>query len=493
MEKFIPRLKKSDWFWLLALTLVYFLVTSLYLTRLPIFVDEALYLRWAQIAWKDATWRFISLTDGKQPLFMWFSIPFMKFIADPLVAGRLVSVVSGYFTALGMWYAGFLIKDKKMGFLAMIFGMLTPFLFFYNRFAVVEALLIAFGVWIYCLAYLLAKTLRLDIAMILGLTTGLGLLVKSPARFFFLLIPVAFILNLDQKGWRKKLPKFAILTLVSWFLAEAVNNIQRLSPWMHMIGQKNAFFVVPYSEIIAEPTRLINNFNDVFKWHTAYTTLPLLIVCIIGIAFMIKKEWQKGFLLLTWFTLPLAGVIAIARLFAPRYMVFTAPFLLIFAAYAVSSLKRKILLPAMALLLIIPAVLDFKLINNPNTFPYVPLDEGYVNGWSAGNGVRQISDFIYAEAQKQEEKVILGTEGTFGILPHGIELYTQGADGLDVIGFYPLSEIPPAALLEKASSGHPTYFVLNNTELDEVPPHLELVAKYKKAKDTWMKLFRVVP
>ena len=60
------------------------------LTLIPIFTDEAIYLRWAQIALGDPRWRFISLIDGKQPLLIWLFLPFVKYISDPLVAGRIV-------------------------------------------------------------------------------------------------------------------------------------------------------------------------------------------------------------------------------------------------------------------------------------------------------------------------------------------------------------------------------------------------------------------
>ena len=71
------------------------------------FTDEAIYIRWAQIALQDSSWRFISLTDGKQPMFIWFMILFLKFIKDPLIAGRLVSVVSGIFTLVGLFFLSY--------------------------------------------------------------------------------------------------------------------------------------------------------------------------------------------------------------------------------------------------------------------------------------------------------------------------------------------------------------------------------------------------
>ena len=65
------------------------------LTILPVFADEAIYIRWAQVMRAESTLRFLPLSDGKQPLFMWVVIPFLKLFSDPLVAGRLVSVFTG--------------------------------------------------------------------------------------------------------------------------------------------------------------------------------------------------------------------------------------------------------------------------------------------------------------------------------------------------------------------------------------------------------------
>jgi len=48
----------------------YFLIRTASLLSMPIFTDESIYLRWAQTALNDASWRFISLTDGKQPMFV---------------------------------------------------------------------------------------------------------------------------------------------------------------------------------------------------------------------------------------------------------------------------------------------------------------------------------------------------------------------------------------------------------------------------------------
>ena len=62
----------------LSLVVLFFLSRIIFLEKLPIFTDEGIYIHWARIAWHDASWRFISLTDGKQPLQTWGTIPFLK-------------------------------------------------------------------------------------------------------------------------------------------------------------------------------------------------------------------------------------------------------------------------------------------------------------------------------------------------------------------------------------------------------------------------------
>ena len=491
---FLPKLTKKDFLLLGLLSVLYLLIALWHLTRLPIFVDEALYLRWAQIAWHDASWRFISLTDGKQPLFIWFVIPFMKLVSDPLLAGRLASVVAGLGTIFGSWYAGWLLRDKKTGYLAALLTIFSPFLFFYYRFATMESLLTATGIWVFNLSILLAKTNRLDLALILGMVTGLSLLVKSSALFYFLLMPAAYLLVVNRKNlFSIRTLKYLGLLLVAAILAQAINNIQRLSPWMHMISQKNAFFVVPYSQIFKEPARLWNNFLDVFRWHFRYSSLPILLASFFGLIWLWRSSWRWALFLSLWLWGPLLGTVAIARLFAPRYISFVTPYLLLLAAYFLSQFKKQFFL-VLTLTLALPIFLVGKLIFDPVHFPYVSVDEGYVNGWSAGNGIKQIANFLVKQAKLHpQQKIVVFTEGTFGILPQGLELYTDGqVSNLTIIGLYPLDRIPPQRVLTSAKT-NPTYFILNNTLINKTPKNLQLVSQYFKRDSKYsMRLYRVI-
>ena len=98
--------KNSFWFKVilfLAVAGVYFFTRLQHLDAIPVFGDEAIYIRWSQIIKNEETLRFVPQTDGKQPLFMWLTSLSLRLVADPLIAGRLVSVVAGFFTLIGIF------------------------------------------------------------------------------------------------------------------------------------------------------------------------------------------------------------------------------------------------------------------------------------------------------------------------------------------------------------------------------------------------------
>src|SRR3989338_4724321 len=86
-----------------SFSVLYFATRLINLKIVPIFTDEAIYTYWAQVALHDPANRFISLEDGKQPLFIWLAAVAQKFVNDPLVASRLISVLSGFGSLVGIY------------------------------------------------------------------------------------------------------------------------------------------------------------------------------------------------------------------------------------------------------------------------------------------------------------------------------------------------------------------------------------------------------
>jgi len=176
---------KKDFFIVLCLIILYFITRLVNLEQLPIFNDEGIYIHWAKIAWHDASWRFISLTDGKQPLQTWGTIPFLKlFPNNALFAGRLFSVSTGLFALAGMFTLLYYVFGKKAAHIGSLLYVFVPYFLFYDRIALVDSGVNAFFIWFLFFSILLAKNQRLDVSLLFGLFGGMGLLAKSSSRLF---------------------------------------------------------------------------------------------------------------------------------------------------------------------------------------------------------------------------------------------------------------------------------------------------------------------
>ncbi len=174
------------------------------LTLLPVFGDEAIYIRWSQVMGAEPGLRFLPQSDGKQPLFMWVLMFLVRRFSDPLLIGRATSVFYGMGTLLGIFaLTYYLFKSKKAALIAAVFWAISPFAVFFDRMALVDSMLTMFGVWILFFASITARRLRLDTALLAGFALGGALLTKSPAIFFALMIPFTWIIS----KWPERLPK----------------------------------------------------------------------------------------------------------------------------------------------------------------------------------------------------------------------------------------------------------------------------------------------
>src|SRR3989338_11001821 len=151
---------------LFLLSFVLFIAFRVFdLTRIPVFVDEAIYIRWSQVMRNEPSLRFLPLSDGKQPLFMWATMPSLKIFSDPLVAGRMVSVFAGLLSLIGIALLTLVLTENL--FLASIASLIyavLPFSVFFDRTALVDSLLSAFGLWSLGFGAWLVKRPRLDLA-----------------------------------------------------------------------------------------------------------------------------------------------------------------------------------------------------------------------------------------------------------------------------------------------------------------------------------------
>lgn len=449
----------------LAIIAILFFSSRLYnIMSLPIFTDEAIYVRWSQIAKNDAAWRFISLTDGKQPSFVWLTMTAMRFIKDPLLAGRLVSVGAGFFTLLGLFFLGReIFKNRWVGILSSALYLIFPMALIYDRMALYDSLVGTFAIWSLYFEVLLVRRLRLDLALILGMVAGGGVLTKSSGFFSIYLLPFSLLLFDWQKKERyQRLLKWLGFALLATVLTYSYYSILRLSPFFHIIEEKNALFVYPFNEWLLHPFRFFEgNLKGLWDWFITYATWSIIIL--IGVAFFTNFKLTKEKLLLTlWFLTPLFALALFGKALYPRFIFFMVLPLLPLAALSLLKLwilfKNRLLFTFCFLLLI-----SFSLYSNyyiltdfkKAPIPYPDLGQ-YINDWPSGGGIKEAVDFFNNQAKNR--KIYIATQGTFGLLPYALEIYLLDNPNIRIEGFWPIDDKIPQKVIEE-SKKIPTYFV----------------------------------
>jgi 4-amino-4-deoxy-L-arabinose transferase-like glycosyltransferase len=482
MNKFIKEWKFAILGLVGVLTLG-FLLRIVSLTLLPVFADEAIYIRWSQIMASESTLRFLPLSDGKQPLFMWVLMFIIRQVSDPLFVGRLSSVISGLGTILGIFIVTqFLFKDKKISLVASLIWAISPIAVFFDRMALVDSMLTMLGVFTFLFGYLTAKTKRLDMAIITGFFLGFSLLTKSPAIFFVLLLPSMWIFG------KKKLRMF-LLYLATLVVAFGMYNILRLGPNFHLIAARNLDYVYPYSHILSSPLDpFVGHFKGIINYFVVFVPFSLIPLFVLGAYLNFKNNLKVILPLLSFAIIPILIVAEYSKVVTARYILFTIPFFTILAASTFATKIKWVRYVSFAFLAIFicqSLIFDYKLLTKVEAAPIPHGDKsGYLEEWTAGQGIKEISEFIKKEAAAlpEGEKIVVGTEGYFGTLPDGLQMYLTDTPNVVVIGIGVGIRELPQSLRESKESGNKTYLVINKSRFQADPEDLGLkvVSEYPK-------------
>ena len=487
---------------LLLLLTLFFATRLINIMSLPIFTDEAIYVRWSQIARQDAAWRFISLTDGKQPLFIWGAMNMMRIVKDPLLAARLVSVFAGLGTLIGVMVLslelfkkkregstlnqlfGHLADSKRIGIIAGFLFILFPFALVLDRMALYDSLVALTLVWCLYFEVLLARYIRLDIALLLGAAIGGAVLTKTSGFFAIYLLPFSLLLfDFKKKDATRKFLEWVLFAIASSVIAYLIYSILRLSPFFYIIDEKNALFVYPFSEWLKHPfTYLYGNFNALIPWIVTYVTLPILVLVVLS--FFVKRNRNEKLLLLVWFILPYVGLGLFGKTLYPRFIYFmTIPFIIL-AAFSIEHLFKRLKNKTYSIILFLISIslfvyASFLIVFD---FPHAPIPQAdlgqYINSWPAGGGIKEMVEFFNQEAKKG--KIFVATKGAFDSLQtNSVDIYLGDNKNIEKKGIYPLPELIPAELKQKAKV-MPVYFVFNDSENAPSNWPLILIAKYQK-------------
>jgi len=422
---------------------LFFLTRLINLDQFPIFSDEGIYIRWAKVAWHDASWRFISLTDGKQPLQTWGTIPFLKFFPDnALLAGRLFAVTTGFVALIGTFSILFFLFGKTSALIGSFLYIITPFFLFFDRISLVDSGVNAGFIWILFLTIVLAKNRKLETALILGFVGGFFLLAKSSVQIFLMLGVFAPLLFF-QRDWKKVLKNvlnYYLLFGLSLIIALIIYNVQRLSPFFQFVGKKNLGFVMGFDEFLKTPFKVFFDnvgLTPLYIWWESGFIMPIL--SIIGLGFLAKKDIKMASYLFLWFVLPLTAVIFFTKVLFPRYMIFFSSLLLILATYLLTNVSKRVKMILLFLIILAVAYFDYTIIFDYKNIPFPAVDRGqYIEGWPAGWGIKETMEF--AREKSKEKPVVILAEGNFGMAYDVLDVFLKRDDKITLKGYWPMDE-----------------------------------------------------
>lgn len=374
--------------WLLII--VYWLSRLTLLTSLAVFTDEANYLDWGWRMTHVPNHLFYSLYDAKQPFSMWLFGLSQNLFADPLFAGRLISVAFGFASLVGIYLLARELFNKQMAQLATISYLLSPLYLLFDRQALMESHLVAVGILSCLFLHKLLKTEKIRFALLLGLVLGVGFLIKSSSWIWIIMVAIYLI--------RK--PILGIWTAIVTIFVSAPLLVQ--AQFWQTLSLNNRY--VQYS---------------VFgiRWENLRAILEIPFIQMTPIIFILGVwgiyKLRKDRFLLPWFILPLILQLFMAKFIISRYLI---PFLwplFIFAAVKMVEFRLKKLFLVLVVIVSLPLCLlqitkpveYFQFLKKFTNYSYI---EGYIIGETSGWAVNETVAWFSKLASDQQIALGLG-------------------------------------------------------------------------------------
>jgi hypothetical protein len=264
-----------------------------------------------------------------------------------------------------------------------------------------------------------------------------------------------------------------------------IYNLLRLGPGFNNLSSRNQDYIFSPLRLLSTPwDPFVPHLFDLTDWFLRLLGIPLILTLIVGIYTTFKTKDKGGFNLLVWSLLPMLVLMALLKTFTTRYVLFLIPSLLCIAALGIDTLissvrinKKTFLGVILIILMLWPTYFNYLVLTNPSQAP-IPINDrkGYFEEWTAGYGLREIAEII--NTQSEREQVVVGTEGIFGTLPDGIQIYFDKNRNVAIIG----TKGEVTEQLKVSALTKPTYFIANKSRFKNLnDPTLKLIKEYPKA------------
>lgn len=412
------------------LILVYFFILSINLTSLPLYLDEGIYIFWAYLFSLDPSYAYVSMQDGKTPLFIWATTSINFIFNNYIYSARIISVISSTFCLICALVISLKMFGKNNAISVYILFMVTPFNVLISRLGFADSLLTALfslsllGLFLtneYAGKNQLYKVLISS--FISGLFLGFAFLTKTTAKIF-LATELIILMTWGFGTLYKKQFKPAILIGFSALIISAVYfeimGYLRFGALRHwgMISEKESVLVFTIPEIfrkffIEQDFSIhLKNLPVSIEYFGLYFG-PILIFFVLGVYRIIKSKKNLWILLIT--LILTLGIFLSAKIPASRYYAIIIPEILIisgaglFWVWDKKSLNLKI---TSIILLLISGFLSFKMISAPLEAYYASDDQANFVDYNLNSlGLKESVDYL----EFRKETAAVAVTGIWGV------------------------------------------------------------------------------
>jgi len=425
----------------------------IHLRSLPIFGDEAMFLRFVPFIRADPIGQaWISIRAGAGPVHTWILAAVWGLSSDRVLAGRLAAVAAGILSIpLMAWCAAVIRRrlhpDADSGLAPLFAAALIaacPFLLWSQRIARVDSLVVAETILVTAASLRLALGIRegrrkiYAAAAAFGLLMGLVMLTRTAVAYPFWILPAA-ALWLTRTGPRAPVSRALAAAAVSLFAGFAL-----FAPYLLAGGPENAgtrlfhFGVArPDFSLAARVELAASNARIAWESFSRYLSPPVFAAAGASLALLaMRRRWRMLAYLLVWEAVALLPTMLFAGDYFPRYALPAAAPLLMAIAMALEETRRPRTAVAAALgvvLIAAGAIRSASFVRDWRTAPWTQLDRWQlVSGWPAGASTEEAIALLRKQAAAAPEGVLVLTPEITGNPVDAVWALLEGAPGIDI-------------------------------------------------------------
>jgi len=410
----------------LVVLLALYVITRLHrLTILPVFFDEVTAIERSFDFWNAgrAPSALRNAMFETKLLHPFLVSPLTFSISDPLWAARLLSVLASGSTLVLCYLVADRLLGRRGAILTGALYLTSPFAFVYDRLAVSDSLVLLFGTTVLWVSLGLATAPNGKRAVALGLALGLGALVKANDALFFAIPPIVWLF-LGRRGHGRRFAwSLALALLIGVALPALAYGYGSRLAGSRAFGLLSEVSVLNGHFDLAQTLRERSSVaRDAATWLWVYLTPPVAVAAAIGILIPVATRRIEVLMLVAVAAAVIVPLIALSRIWFPRYLLPTLPVVLMLSAVSFEALVRRVSAafshrPAFAnavtvavfgLVVVSAVVTDYRLVTSPPDAQLPDVERRqYFTTWPSGYGTDQAATFLRQEGEHASDGIIV--------------------------------------------------------------------------------------